>query len=271
MIGQGPNYIHPDAKLGEGVEVGSFASIGPKVRVGRGTEIGANVVLMGNTTIGERNQIFPGAVIGGEPQSRLYNGEDTRVEIGDGNAIRECVTVHIGTVEGGGVTRIGSGNLLMTCSHVAHDCIVGNDTVLSSGVLLAGHVKVEDNVTVNGGSAVNQFVTLGRHSFIGGLTRIVHDVPPFMIAEGHRATVRSVNAVGLRRHGFSEESIEALKEAFRLIYRSDLRRQEALSKLEGREGLKEEVRELVEFLRRMEAGKRGRAQEGGSGSSHGES
>jgi len=244
------------------VEVGPFATIGPKVRVGRGTKIGSNAVLMGNTRLGERNEVFPGAVIGGEPQSRHYHREDTRVEIGDGNTIRECVTIHRGTAGGGGVTRVGNENLLMTCSHVAHDCTVGDGVVLSSGVLLAGHVKVEDNVTVNGGSAVNQFVTLGRYSFVGGLTRIVHDVPPFMIVEGHRAVVRSVNGVGLKRHGFSEESIDALKEAFMLIYRSELTRQEALLRLERKEGLTEEVRELVEFLRRASSSKRGRAQEG---------
>jgi UDP-N-acetylglucosamine acyltransferase len=262
MRSQDSNYIHPDAELEEGVEIGRFTTIGPKVRVGKGTKIGSNVVVMGNTRLGERNRVFPGAVIGGEPQSREYKGEDTRVEVGDDNTIRECVTIHIGTVGGGGVTKIGSGNLIMTCAHAAHDCRLGNGTVISSGVLLGGHVKVEDDVTINGGSAVNQFVTVGRRAFIGGLTRIVHDVPPFMIVEGHRAVVRSVNVVGLKRDGFSEGSIDALKEAFRLIYRSELTRQEALSRLESRNNLTKEVRELVEFLRRAEAGRRGRAQEG---------
>ncbi len=254
-------FVHPDAEIDEDVEIGPFSVIGPKVRVGKGTRVGNNVTIMGNTRLGERNRVFPGAVIGGEPQSLKYRGEETYLEIGDGNTIRECATIHVGTEEGGGVTRVGSGNLLMTSCHVAHDCEVGDEVVMTSGVLLAGHVKVEEHVTINGGSAVNQFVTLGRHAYIGGLTRVVQDVPPFMIVEGNRAVVRAVNVIGLRRDGFSEEAIEALREAFRLIYRSELAREEALSRLEGKGGATGEVRELVEFLRRMEGGKHGRGRE----------
>ncbi len=219
--------IHPSAvvdsgaRLGCDVQVGPFALIGPDVQLGDGCRIHHHATIEGCTTLGESCEVFPQAVVGSAPQDLKYRGERTRVEIGKGNIIREMVTIHMGTDNGGGVTRIGNNNLLLVGVHVAHDCTIGNQCVIANYVQFAGHVHVEDNVNMGGHSAVHHFVTIGRHAFIGGMTRVPADVPPYVImvaARGTRSEIRMINGVGLERSGFSQEDIQALKDAYMKLY-----------------------------------------------------
>lgn len=253
--------VHPSARLAEGVIVGAYSVIGEEVRIGRDTHIANLVTICRHTTLGERNRIHPGAVIGGPPQDLTYGDEKTELLIGSDNVIRELVTISRGTTKGGGVTRIGDSNFLMACSHVAHDCILEDHIVMCNAVLLAGHVKVESRAYVCGAAAAHQFTTIGQLAFVGGMTRIVQDVPPFMILEGHPASVRAVNMVGLKRSGYSDESINALREAHRIIWKEDLNREEAFRRLEERGRLTPEVGILIDFLRAAHQGKQGRARE----------
>lgn len=254
-------HIESGAEIGEDVEIGPFCYIGEKVKIGNGCRLIHSVTITGNTTLGEKNIVFPYAVLGSPPQDLKYKGEDTRLVLGEGNMVREFVTMNMGTAQGGGETRVGSHCLFMACSHVAHDCKVGNNVIMANNVLLAGHVRVEDRAILNGAAAINQYTTIGTLAFIGGLTRIVQDVPPYMIVEGNPSKVRGVNVVGLRRNGFSEEEISALKKAHREIFRKTLVRREILDEIEREETLSPAVRYLVHFLRAAEHGKQGRAQE----------
>jgi len=195
--------IHPtalvdrNAKLADDVAVGAYAVIGPKVTIGRHTRVGSHTVIEGRTSIGHNNRIGHHVCLGQYPQDLKYRGEDSTLEIGDHNDIRENVTMHIGTENGGGRTAIGSHNYLMVGAHVAHDCIIGDHTILSNNVMLAGHIIIHDHAILAGGAGVSHYVTIGRYAFIGGLAGIVHDCPPFMATDGHPARVRSVNAIGL--------------------------------------------------------------------------
>ncbi len=258
--------IHPTAviadgaELGVGVSVGPYSVIGERVRIGDGTRVGPQVVIDGVTTIGRDNRILGQANVGGAPQDLSYEDEPTHLEIGDRNTIREFVTINRGTLKGGGLTRIGSDCLLMACCHVAHDCDLGNNVMLGNNVLLAGHVAVEDAAIVNGAAAVHQFVSIGRNAYVGGLTRVIQDVPPFMILEGHPARVRKVNVIGLERAGYEREELQELRTAFRRLFRSGEPRGRVVRELEdGSPGRC--VRELVEALRRTEAGAKGRYRE----------
>ncbi len=215
------SVVDPAAELASDVVVGPLCYIGPGVRLGAGCRLVSQVSLLGNTTIGSHNVIWPHVTIGGDPQDLKFRGEDSLTVIGDHNQIRENVTIHKGTANGGNVTRIGDHNLLMVGAHVAHDCTLGSHVILANCALLAGHVLVEDHVTVSGGSAVHHFVTLGQHAFVGGMTRVVHDVPPFMILEGHDAHIRGVNVIGVERAGFAPKQITHLKEAYRLLFRGE--------------------------------------------------
>jgi UDP-N-acetylglucosamine acyltransferase len=254
--------IHPDAQIAPDVSIGPYALIGPDVRIGRGTRITHNATIIGNTTLGENNQVFPGAVLGAAPQDLKYQGGKTRLVIGNGNIFRECVTINTGTEKGGGITRIGSNNFFMACSHVAHDCLIEDGVVVANAVLFAGHIKVEEFAYISGGSAFHHYTTIGRLAFVGGLSRVTQDVPPFTIVEGNPAEVRGINVVGLRRRNLSEESIEALKKVFRLIYRSGTTRAAALQKLDETPApLLPEVKYLLEFLHRIDQGKHGRSRE----------
>ena len=179
--------IHPRAEIDDDVEVGPFCVIGPNVRIGRGTKLENNVTLMGHVTIGERNHLFPGVVIGGDPQDLSYRGSDTQVIIGDDNLIRECVTINRGTEKEDGITQVGSHNFFMACSHVAHDCKVGNFVVIANGTMLGGHVHVHDHASLSGAVAVHHYASIGSYSFVSGISRVLHDVPPFMLVEGHPA------------------------------------------------------------------------------------
>ncbi len=218
--------IHPSAvvdsraSLDDGVEVGPGCVIGPDVVLGTGTSLIAHCCVFGPTVIGARNTLHPFCVIGGPPQDRSYSDEPTRLEIGDDNVIREHVTMHRGTLKGGGLTRLGSGSLFMVGVHVAHDVWIGDKVTLTNGTLLGGHVRVNDWVVTGGHVAVAPFVRVGESSFLAGGAMAERDVPPFVIAAGDRARVRALNQVGLARRGIPEESRMALKKAFRMLFRS---------------------------------------------------
>ena len=240
--------IHPEAQLDPTVEVGPYAVIGPKVRIGPGTRVGPHAVIEGDTTIGAKNRIFQFASVGAEPQDLKYAGEATKLVIGDENLIREFTTLHIGTSGGGGTTRIGNKNLFMAYSHVAHDCRIGNGCVLANSVALAGHVDLGDNVIMGGLSAVHQFTRIGKHAFIAGGSMVAMDVPPYCSAQGDRAELVGLNTVGLSRHGFSEEQINRIKDAYKILFRSKLGLNEAIAKLEAEHAGHAEIEALLDFV-----------------------
>lgn len=224
--------IHPSAKIAPGVRVGAWSIIGADVEIGEDTEIGSHVVIKGPTKIGKRNRIFQFCSIGEEPQSKKYQGEPTTLEIGDDNIIREFCTLHRGTVEGSGITSVGDRNYIMAYVHIAHDCFVGNDSVFANNAALSGHVKVGDFVNFGGFSAVHQFCNIGSYCFIAGETSVGKDVPPFVLVSGHPAAVYGLNNVGLKRNGFSEETISVLKKAYNIIYRQGFTTQQAIAQME---------------------------------------
>jgi len=253
--------VHPLARIGVDVEIGPYCVIGADVTIGDRTKIGPQVVVEGLTRIGAENLIVGQASIGGPPQDLSYRGEPTEVEIGDRNTIREFVTINRGTVKGGGVTRVGSDNMLMACCHVAHDCELRDRIILANGVLLAGHVLVEENVNISGGAAAHHFVTIGAFAYIGGMTRMVQDVPPFMILEGHPSRVRGVNVIGLQRSGVAEGDIEALREAFKRVWRSGDPRSKTLESLHAEFAGSAHVMRLVHELEHTDVGQKGRYRE----------
>jgi UDP-N-acetylglucosamine acyltransferase len=240
--------VHPEAKLHPTVEVGPFAIIGARVKLGAGTVVGPHTVIEGDTTIGEKNRIFHHASIGAPPQDLKYAGEPTRLVIGDENQIREFTTLHIGTAGGGGITRIGHRNLFMAYSHVAHDCVVGNGCVLANSVALAGHVDVADFVILGGLSAVHQFTRIGKHAFIAGGSMVAMDVPPYCTAQGDRAELAGLNTVGLSRHGLTDEQIGRIKDAYKILFRSKLGLNEAMTRLKAEHGGQPEIDHLLEFI-----------------------
>ena len=252
--------IAPGAELGVDVRIGPYTVVGPHVKIGDRTRIGAQVVIDGVTTIGEENVIVGQASIGAAPQDLSYEDEPTLCTLGNRNTVREFVTINRGTLKGGAVTEIGSNCLLMACSHVAHDCEIEDDVILANNVLLAGHVRVGRGAIVNGAAAAHQFVTIGPLAYVGGLTRIIQDVPPFMILEGHPARIRKVNVIGLERAGFPTESIRAVRAAYRRLYRSGETRHRVLEGLE-QENQDEMVAALVAALRDTEKGSKGRYRE----------
>jgi UDP-N-acetylglucosamine acyltransferase len=259
--------IKPGAKIGKGVEIGPYSVIGAHVVIGDGCRIHHQVSIDGYTTLGEQCEVFPQAVLGSPPQDVKYSGEKTRLDIGKRNIIREMVTAHPGTGNGGGVTTIGDGNLFLIGVHVAHDCQIGNNCIIANYVQFAGHVHLEDNVNMGGHCAVHHFVTVGRHAFVGGMTRVSADVPPFMVvvaARGSRAETRMVNGVGLQRSGFSEHDISALKAAHIRIFSrrarlSGLGIRDRVQALLEEESSNKHVQYLCEFLMRSFAhGRHGR-------------
>jgi UDP-N-acetylglucosamine acyltransferase len=246
--------IHPEARLHETVEVGPFSVIGPKVQIGAGTRVGPHVVIDGDTAIGERNRLFPFACIGQIPQDLKYAGEDTQLVIGDENQIREYATLHIGTAGGGGVTRVGNKNLFMANSHVAHDCSIGSGCVLANSAALAGHVEIGDFTILGGLSAVHQFTRIGKHAFIAGGAMVRMDVPPYCTAQGDTAELVGINTVGLARHGYSEEQIRRIKDAYKILFRSKIGLNEAISQLKAEHGGHSEIDELLHFLEHSSRG-----------------
>jgi UDP-N-acetylglucosamine acyltransferase len=246
--------VDPHAELDSSVEVGPYAVIGAHVRIAARTKIGAHAVLDGRTTIGEGNHIFPHACIGGVPQDLKYAGEPTSLEIGAHNQFREFTTVHIGTAQGGGVTRIGNKNLLMANSHIAHDVQLGDGCVLANSCAIAGHVNVEDRVIFGGLSAVHQFTRVGRLAFISGGSMVTQDVAPYVTVQGDRAEVAGLNTVGLTRAGFDEHQLARVKSAYKILYRSKLGLREAVSRVRAEHGGHEEIDHLVAFLDGSERG-----------------
>lgn len=242
------------AVLAAGVRVGPYCTVGPRVRLGKGTVLESHVVVDGDTTVGEGNHFFPFVSVGLAPQDLKYRGEPTRVELGDRNVLRESVTVHRGTAGGGGVTRVGSDNLLMAGVHIAHDCQLGSQIIFGNAATLAGHVDVADCAIVNAFSGVHQFCRVGAYSFVGGYTVATKDVLPFSKVVGNRACIYGVNGVGLSRRGFSSERVKAIRDAFRVLLQSRLNTSDALAKLEADGGGSEDVAALVAFIRSSRRG-----------------
>jgi len=242
--------VSPQAEIAPDVQIGPFSVIGPGVVIGGGTWIGPHVVINGPTRIGKDNKIFQFASLGDAPQDKKYKGEPTRLEIGDRNVIRESATVNRGTAQGAGVTRIGDDNLLMAYSHVAHDCQLGNQIVLSNVATLGGHVEIGDFAIMGGLSAVHQFTKVGAYCFIANNAAVTRDVPPYVMAVGQPAEPHSVNAVGLKRRGFTEEQILNVRRAYRVLYRSGLKLKAALEQLDAAAATQAEIRPFVEFIRR---------------------
>lgn len=246
--------VDPSAKLAEGVVVGAYAFIGPEVEIGRGTQIDHHASVAKLTTIGQDCRLWPFVSVGTDAQDLKYKGERTTLEIGDRVAIREFATVNRGTGEGGGVTRVGNDCLLMAYAHVAHDCQVGNRVVMANSTNLAGHIVIEDNVGLGGMVAVHQFTRLGKHCFIGGLSGVSQDMPPFCLCEGNRAKTHGLNTVGMRRAGFSDEAIAALKKAYKIIFRTRTPIKQAIEKVRGEVESTPEVDYLVSFIENSERG-----------------
>ncbi len=245
--------VAPGARLGPGARVGPFCVVGPRVSLGPRTIIEAHAVIDGDAEIGDDNHFYPFTSVGLASQDLKYRGEPTRVMIGHRNTVREFVTIHRGTEGGGGTTRIGSDNLLMAYAHVAHDCRIGDHTILANAATLAGHVEVADWATIGAQSGVHQFCRVGRHAFIGGYTVVTKDVLPYSKTVGNRACIYGMNTVGLGRRGFSREAMAALRRAFRVLLQSRLNATAALAELK-RGDMTAEVRELVDFIRSSKRG-----------------
>lgn len=252
--------IHPSAFVSPGAELGSDVSVGPcavvedDVVIGDGSQVHAFASVKQYTVMGKNNIVHSYAMVGGIPQDLKFAGEPSRLEIGDNNTIREFSTLHRGTAGGGGVTRIGDSNLIMAYCHVAHDCILGSHIVMSNGATLGGHVIIFDHAIVGGLSAVHQFARIGKNAFVGGMTGISQDLPPYMMAVGSRAGIHGPNLVGMRRHGLSPAAIKAMRAAFRLIWHSDMPRQEALDKAGQAFADVPEVMEVITFVRESPRG-----------------
>lgn len=240
--------VHPGAKLADGVEVGPYSIIGEHVEIGEGTWIGPHVVVEGHTRIGKQNRIFQFASVGAIPQDKKYAGEPTRVEIGDRNTIREFCTINCGTAQDIGVTKVGDDNWVMAYVHFAHDCVVGNNCVFANNSQLAGHVKVDDFAILGGFTGVHQFCTVGAHTMTAVGTVLLQDLPPYIMAAGNTAQPYGINAEGLKRRGFSSEALQALKRAYRILYKSGLMLEEAKVKLQEEAKQHPEVQRFVDFL-----------------------
>jgi UDP-N-acetylglucosamine acyltransferase len=240
--------VSPKAELADGVTVGPFAVIEDGVRIGKGTWVGPHAVITGQTTIGEDNKIYQFASIGAAPQDLKYKGETTALQIGDRNVFREFTTMNRGTQQGGGVTIIGSDNLFMAYTHVAHDCRVGNRVVMANYATLAGHVELGDWVIMGGYSGTHQFTKVGAHAFLGNNAAVTRDVPPYVLAVGTPAVPHSINSEGLKRRRFTPEQIRNLKNAYRVLYRSDLKLADAVAELQSRVPEQPELKIFVDFI-----------------------
>jgi len=252
--------IHPTAivedgaEIGAGSRIGAYSIIGSDVRLGDRCEVGPHVVIKGHTSLGDENRISPFASIGGDPQDLKYAGEETRLEVGSRNRIRESVTLNRGTAEGGGVTIVGDDCLFMAYSHVAHDCRVGDGAVLANCAALAGHVELGHHATIGGLAAVHQHTRIGDLAFIGGGAMVVMDVPPYCVAVGDRAKLQGVNVVGLRRSGLDEQSVRDVRNAYKIFFQSGLRMQDALDRLREEYADSAEVEKLARFVEQSKRG-----------------
>ncbi len=247
--------VHPTALvadgavLADGVSVGPFCIVGPRVRIGAGTRLHSHVVIEGATELGAGNQVYPFAVLGGPPQHTAYQGEDTGLVIGDNNVIREHATMNLGTVRGGGMTRVGSNGFFMIESHVGHDCVVGDHVILTKQATLGGHCELGDYVIVGGLAAIHQFTRVGRHAMVGGLAAVVKDVIPYGSVWGNHAHLEGLNLVGLKRRGFSREAINTLRAAYRLLFADEGTFQERLEDTAETFAGSPEVSEILDFIR----------------------
>lgn len=250
--------VDPKAQLGEGVSVGPFSIIGPDVVIGNGTEIGSHTVIEGHTRIGADNHIGHHVLLGGVPQDKKYAGEPTRLEIGDRNTIREFCSFHLGTTQDEGVTRVGDDNWIMGYVHLAHDCRVGNHTILASNAQLAGHVQVHDWAIVGGMSGVHQFVKIGAHAMVGGGSILLKDVAPYVMIGGSPSAAFGINSEGLKRRGYTTEQISAIKRAYKVVFRQDLTIEQAIAAIEELAQADESnapvMRLMSEFLRTADRG-----------------
>ncbi len=234
--------------------MGPFSTIGPDVEIGRGSVIASHVVVKGPTTIGENNQIFQFASVGEDPQDKKYQGEATRLEIGDNNVIREGCTLNRGTAQDRGVTSIGDGNLIMAYVHVAHDCVVKNNTILANNVALAGHVTVEDFAILGGYTLVHQFCVIGSYAFTAMGSVLPKDVPPYVLVSGHMAKPFGLNIEGLKRHGFSSETIRDLRRAYKLIYKTGITIEQASQQMRELNPVSDEIAVLADFIEKSHRG-----------------
>ncbi|MBE0622227.1 MAG: acyl-ACP--UDP-N-acetylglucosamine O-acyltransferase [Burkholderiales bacterium] len=240
--------VHPGAKLGENVSIGAYSIVGEHVEIGSGTRIGPHVVIEGHTRIGRDNRIFQFSSLGAAPQDKKYADEPTRLDIGDGNTIREFCTLNCGTAQDAGVTRLGNGNWIMAYVHLAHDCQIGDHTIFANNAQLAGHVHVGDYAILGGFTGVHQFVHIGAHSFTAIATVLVHDLPPYVMAAGDTAKPYGINSEGLRRRGFSAAALAAIKRAYKTLYKSGLTLELAKAQLAEQAQTCAEIGLLTEFL-----------------------
>lgn len=247
--------VHPEAVIASGVQIGPYTTIGPKVQIRENVEIMSHCHIEGDTTIGAGTRIFPGAVIGTPPQDKKYkDGDQVSLVIGEKNVFREHVMINTGTFDGGGKTIIGNGNLFMAYSHVAHDCRIGNNCIFSNVATLAGHVTVEDFAVIGGLSGVHQFVRIGKHVMIGGCSRVTQDVVPFALCSEPQTRIFGVNIVGLKRAGFSLETIQNIKRAFKFLFFSELSRPHALEQIQETLAMTDELQYLVDFVNSSDRG-----------------
>lgn len=253
--------IDPRAKLGRNVKVGHFCVLGPNVTIGDDTVIDSHCVFTGVTTVGEENHFFPGCIIGTHPQDTSYRDTPTRVEIGDGNVFREHCTVNRGTEKEAGLTHVGDNNYFMTATHIAHDCNLGDRIVIANNGMLGGHVHIGNDVTIAGGVGVNHFASIGQMSFVSAMSRVLHDVPPYMIVDGQPARPRAINSVGLKRHDFPADDIAVLSTAYRLLYRSLVGVEAAKAQLYSTGPIRPVLKHLFDFLELSAAGKHGRGRQ----------
>ncbi|MFV9645941.1 MAG: acyl-ACP--UDP-N-acetylglucosamine O-acyltransferase [Desulfobacterales bacterium] len=246
--------INPKAEIDSNVEIGPYSIIGENVFIGSGTVIGPHVVIDPYVTIGADCNIFQYAAIGAAPQSLKFEGEETYVKIGRGTIVREFVTIHRGTEFGGGITEVGEENFLMAYTHIAHDCKTGRKVVLSNNATLAGHITIGDNATIGGLVAIHQFVRIGDYAFVGGKSAVVKDVPPYVIASGDRAKLHGLNSVGLKRHGFSKNTLSSLKKTYRIIFRIGLTMNEAIERVRAEVEQIPEVLRFIDFIKSSQRG-----------------
>jgi UDP-N-acetylglucosamine acyltransferase len=252
--------IHPTAVIEAGAEldpsceIGPFAVVGAQVRLGPGNTVGAHAVISGRTTLGAGNRVFPHSALGGIPQDLKYRGEPTALVIGDRNTFREFTTVSLGTAGGGGVTRVGSGGLFMANSHVGHDCDIGDGAIIANSVAIAGHVKVEEHVHFGGLSACHQFCRVGKFAFVGGMTGVAMDVAPYCTVAGARAELAGVNSVGMQRAGMTDDQIGRVKQAYKIVFRSNLGLAEAIAELTAELSGYPEIDHFVAFLKGSQRG-----------------
>lgn len=246
--------IDPKAELADDVEVGAYSIIDAKVRIGPGSKIHSHVVITGRTTIGKNNRIFQFASIGEEPQDKKYAGEDTELVIGDNNTIRELCTFSRGSVQGGGVTRIGNNNWIMACVHIAHDCVLGDNIIMANNASLAGHVTVGDHAILSGYSLIHQFCNVGEHSFTSFASHVNQSIPPFVTVAGEKAKAKGINSEGLKRRGFSSEQINQVRRAYKTLYRQSLSLEDAKARIVEMAAESPELELLVNFLNTTERG-----------------